>query len=197
MGFSQMRRFLFLFAIFMGFIDFAAADLRVAVADVGAVFENFSEASSLASEIKSKQTGIRDKFVSDKAAVDSKFRELEKQKSVLSDEVFNQKMSDLSHELSLVERAAAEGAAKVEDEYMHRVEGVGKKVKLFIDDYATEKKFDLVVHSNQVLYHSNSVSDITNEIVTKLNAQVGSANTNNSVGVSASKEPSKKKSSRS
>ncbi|WP_448605727.1 OmpH family outer membrane protein [Neorickettsia risticii] len=165
-----MRKLPFLFVVSLLSTNLAFADLKVAVADVNVIFESSSEASALMEDIKAKQRAVREKFISTRAAIEERYKGLEKQKDVLSKEAFDEKAKALSDEVSSAEKDAAKSASDIENEYMSRVEDIGKKVKLFVDDYAVKEKFDLVLSANQVLYHSATVADITGELVAKLDA---------------------------
>ncbi|WP_041917513.1 OmpH family outer membrane protein [Neorickettsia sennetsu] len=166
-----MRKLHFLFVAFLLSANSALADLKIAVADINVIFESSSEASALMESIKAKQRVVREKFISTRAAIEEKYKELEKQKDVLSKEAFDEKAKALSDEVSSAEKDAAKSASDIENEYMSRIEDIGKKVKLFVDDYAVKEKFDLILSANQVLYHSGAIADITGELVAKLDAK--------------------------
>ncbi|KYH12926.1 hypothetical protein AS219_02670 [Neorickettsia sp. 179522] len=200
-----MRKLPLLFAAFMLSGNLAVADLKVALADVNVIFENSSEASALMEDIKARQSIVREKFISTRAAIEEKYKELEKQRDVLSKEAFDEKAKALSTEVSSAEKDAAKSASQIENDYMSRVEEIGKKVKSFVDDYAVKEKFDLVLNANQVLYHSPTVVDITGELVARLNAGESRIESNSmsseiksdSNGSSSKPGESKKKSSKS
>ncbi|QHD65581.1 OmpH family outer membrane protein [Neorickettsia findlayensis] len=164
-----MRKLPLLFAALLLSSNLAAADLKIALADVNVIFENSSEASALMEDIKARQAVVREKFISTRTAIEEKYKELEKQRDVLSKEAFDEKAKALSTEVSSAEKDAAKSASEIENDYMSRVEEIGKKVKSFVDDYAVKEKFDLVLNANQVLYHSATVVDITGELVARLN----------------------------
>jgi outer membrane protein len=186
-----MKKLLFLGLLFFVPVSMASADLKVATVDLGKAFDQFYKTKEAAARLKEKQEQaqkeIQDK-VTDYQHISDEVQKLDTQSKdpTLSAEARadkakarDQRGADLQAAGRQIEEFKTERSNELKDEYVRRRKEVVDEITKVITDYSGPQGYDLVLDKSSasvtsgvpfVLFNSNKLTDITPEIVAKLNA---------------------------
>lgn len=117
---------------------------------------------SLDAEFK-KRKDVLDKK---KADIEKMGQDLEKKKSVLSEEVLNKKQSELQEEMMRFQKNVAENQLEIQKKEKELIEPILEKMKKIIEKVSTAKGFSMVIEKTaQNVLYANKDSDLTDEVV--------------------------------
>ena len=172
-------------------VSMASADLKIATVDLGKAFDQYYRTKQEASRLKEKQAQAQ-KEIQDKVAdyqhIGDEVQKLDAQSKdqTLSPEARAEKAKALAQrgaDLQAAERSLeefkSERGKELQDEYVRRRTEVVADITKAITEYSAPQGFDLVLDKTSasvtsgvpfVLYNSAKLTDITPQIITKLNA---------------------------
>jgi outer membrane protein len=102
-----------------------------------------------------------------KADIEKMGQDLEKKRSVLSEEVLNKKQSELQEEMMKFQKNVAENQLEIQKKEKELIEPILDKMRKIIEKVSSSKGFSMVIEktAQNVLYASKD-SDLTDEVVT-------------------------------
>jgi outer membrane protein len=172
-------------------VSLASADLKVATIDLAKAFDAFYKTKEAAQHLKEKQDEaqkeIQDK-VADYQRIGDEVQKLDQESKdpTLSVEARNEKAkardqrgADLQAAQRQIEEFKTERSNELKDEYIRRRKEVVDEITKVITDYSGPQGYDLVIDKSSasaasgvpiVLYNSNKLPDITDDVIKQLNA---------------------------
>jgi Skp family chaperone for outer membrane proteins len=172
-------------------VSLASADLKVATIDLAKAFDAFYKTKEAAQHLKEKQDEaqkeIQDK-VADYQRIGDDVQKLDQESKdpTLSVEARNEKAkardqrgADLQAAQRQIEEFKTERSNELKDEYIRRRKEVVDEITKVITDYSGPQGYDLVIDKSSasaasgvpiILYNSNKLPDITDDIIKQLNA---------------------------
>ena len=186
-----MKKLLFAALLLFVPVSLASADLKVATVDLGKAFDQFYKTKEAAAHLKEKQDEaqkeIQDK-VADYQRISDEVNKLDQESKdpTLSPEARaekakarDQRGADLQAAGRQIEEFKTERGNELKDEYVRRRKEIVDEITKVITDYSGPQGYDLVLDKSSasvtsgvpfVLFNSNKLTDVTNDIVAKLNA---------------------------
>ena len=186
-----MKKLLFCALLLFVPVSLASADLKVATVDLGKAFDQFYKTKEAAAHLKEKQDEaqkeIQDK-VADYQRISDEVNKLDQESKdpTLSPEARaekakarDQRGADLQAAGRQIEEFKTERGNELKDEYVRRRKEIVDEITKVITDYSGPQGYDLVLDKSSasvtsgvpfVLFNSNKLTDVTNDIVAKLNA---------------------------
>jgi Skp family chaperone for outer membrane proteins len=186
-----MKKLLFCALLLFVPVSLASADLKVATIDLGKAFDAFYKTKEAAAHLKEKQDEAQKQIqdqVADYQRISDEVNKLDQESKdpTLSPEARaekakarDQRGADLQAKGRSIEEFKTERGNELKDEYVRRRKEVVDEITKVINDYSGPQGFDLVLDKSSasvtsgvpfVLFNSNKLTDITGDIITKLNA---------------------------
>lgn len=158
--------YIFLF-IFLSFEN-VHADTNIKFIDIEFLIQNSVEGQKLIKELDKKKKDNSNLLKKKEVSLRSKEKELQKKKNIITKDEFNAEVTELRNEIDLFNKERN----KINDEFnQDRL----KKLSILIDDfnkvinnYIDNNSIDIVIDKKN-LYMGKKSSDITSEILSKLN----------------------------
>lgn len=179
-------------------VSIASADLKIAVVDLSKAFDGFSETKVAQAKLKTTQETYQKEiqgYISDYQRMSDEASSLDKASHdpTLSGQAqqdkgtaLQQKKQDLINLGQKIQELKTERTREIQEELLRRHKEIVDKITKVISDYSGPQGYDLVIDKSSasaasgvsiVLYNSGKLVDITNDIITKLNALPPSSTT--------------------
>jgi Skp family chaperone for outer membrane proteins len=166
-----MKKFLLLGILLLAPVSFASADLKVAVVDLSKAFDAYYKTKDAQARIKEKEEGYEKDVQDMKVDYDNMVQEAQK----LKDGVNVQDLQNMERKL---QETSTERNRELQDEIVRRHKEIVDEITKVVNDYSGPQGFDLVIDKSSssstgvpiVLYNSGKLVDITQDVISKLNA---------------------------
>jgi outer membrane protein len=186
-----MNKLLLISLLFLAPFSIASADLKIAVVDLSKAFEEYYKTKDAQIHLKEKQDGYQKEIqdlISDYQNMGQEADQLQKQINdpTLSPQAhqdksraLDAKKQDLVNLGSKIQEMKVERTREIQDELLRRHNEIVSEISTVVTNYAGPQGYDLVIDKSSasaasgvsiVLYNSSKLIDITNEIITRLNA---------------------------
>jgi outer membrane protein len=185
-----MNKLLLLSVLFLLPISMAAADVKVAVIDLSKAFDSYYKTKDAQARIKQQEDSFQKDLGDMKVDYDHMTAELEKLKEAATDptlsaaartdkaKAYQAKVQDVENMGRKLQETANERNRELQDEILRRHKEIVDEIAKIVTDYSGPQGFDLVIDKSPstttgvplLLYTSSRLTDITNDIITKLNA---------------------------
>ena len=142
-----------------------------AVIDARQIFENSLAVGKIREQVDGKAEIYKKESSKKEEYFKKKFEELEKQKSVLSKEAFEQKNNDLSKEFGEAQKKVQEDRGSLEKAYMEAMQKVENTIVEIVKDEANKSGLKFVLHKGQTVYADDAL-DITQKVLEALNKKL-------------------------
>ncbi len=185
-----MNKFLLLGFLLLAPVSLASADLKIAVVDLSKAFDGYYKTKDAQARIKEKEDGFQKDVQDMKVDYDHMVEEATKLKDAVNDptlsaearadkkKALDAKVQDLQNMERKLQETSNERNRELQEEIVRRHKEIVDEISKIVTDYSGPQGFDLVIDKSSssstgvpiVLYNSNKLIDITNDILTKLNA---------------------------
>jgi outer membrane protein len=185
-----MKKFLLLGILLLAPVSFASADLKVAVVDLSKAFDAYYKTKDAQARIKEKEEGYEKDVQDMKVDYDNMVQEAQKLKDGVNDPTLSQaarddkkkaldaKVQDLQNMERKLQETSTERNRELQDEIVRRHKEIVDEITKVVNDYSGPQGFDLVIDKSSssstgvpiVLYNSGKLVDITQDVISKLNA---------------------------
>lgn len=162
-----------LFMLFLPILTYADEQVttKIAVVDVEAVLERSKAVENIRKSINS----ISDRMQVELSARENELKTIEadliKQRGVIGEEEFNQKVVDFNKKVSLIQQDMQTKKSALERAHSAALTEVHKNTLNIIGELSKKYGFNVVLPSNQVLYIDNDLN-ITLEVIGLLNERL-------------------------
>ena len=190
------KSLLFAFLLFIP-ASLAVADLKVATVDLGKAFQAFYKTKESNAKLKEKEDSYRKDLSDMQADYDHMVEEANKLKDAASDptlsaaaqdekkKALTAKIQDVQNMNRKLQETNSERSRELQDEEFRRRKEIVDEISKVVTDYSGPQGYDLVLDKSPsastgvptVLFNSPKLVDITNEVITKLNATAPPAGT--------------------
>ncbi len=160
----------FLVGLFLALAPAARADTRIGVVDFQRAGTECEEGKAAMAALQKQRDDKLKPFKAKQAEFESLRSDFEKQASVLSDTVKQQKQADLQkrgEELQQMLMQAQQDLAAQEDEV---TKGVADRLNAVVREIAEKEGIQVVINKGAVVYAPESL-DLTNEVIRKYNVR--------------------------
>jgi len=186
-----MNKLLILCFLAFAPVTLASADMKVAVVDLSKTFDSYYKTKDAQARLKEKEDGFQKEYqdlVGEYQHMGEEFQKLQdgSKDPTLSPaaqadkkNALTAKAQDLQNMQRKIEEMKNERTREIQDEALRRHKEIVDELTKVITDYSGVQGFDLVIDKSSqsaasgvpiVLYNSSKLIDITNDIITKINA---------------------------
>jgi outer membrane protein len=185
-----MNKFLLFCLLFLAPVSFASADLKIAVIDLSKAFDSYYKTKDAQARIKEKEDGYQKDLQDMKVDYDNMVEEATKLKDAANDPTLSpaargdkqkallEKEQDLQNMERKLQETSSERNRELQDEIVRLHKEIVDEIAKVVTDYSGPQGFDLVLDKSAsastsvptVLYSSNKLVDITQDIINKLNS---------------------------
>jgi outer membrane protein len=185
-----MNKFLLFCLLFLAPVSFASADLKIAVIDLSKAFDSYYKTKDAQARIKQKEDSYQKDLQDMKVDYDNMVEEATKLKDSANDPTLSPaardekqkalavKYQDLQNMERKLQETSSERNRELQDEIVRLHKEIVDEIAKVVTDYSGPQGFDLVLDKSAsastsvptVLYNSNKLIDITQDIINKLNA---------------------------
>jgi outer membrane protein len=147
---------------------YLTAELRVATVDVGKILNESPQAQAAKQELGQKTASAKKEIVSKQAAL-AKLEEAIRSKGKNAQ---NGEVKDLRRKARELELYVSDTDEDLKAQFLARNRAITQNVLKLIEEYAVEKKIDLILNKGQVetgaVLFATKTADITNDILSRL-----------------------------
>lgn len=152
----------------------AFAQDTIAIVDTQKIFESSSAVKQIKEQIDKKAEEFKKESTDKESYFKKKYEDLEKQKTVLKKEEFEQKNNDLAKEFGEAQKKVQDSRSVLDKAYVEAMQKVETTFNDVVKAEATKKGANVVLHKMQTIY-SDSKLDITEPVLQALNKQMPKA----------------------
>ena len=163
-----MKKFLAI-AVMLMFSNSVFAEFKLAYVDVQKAIEKTSMGKKAKEEMKKEADKKNKELEKKKTDIDKMREDIEKKRSVLAEEAFAKRASELQEEMQKFNQTASKAQAELQKKESELLEPIVKKMKVVIERLAKEKGISMVIQSNQnaqIVLYASTETDLTDELVT-------------------------------
>jgi outer membrane protein len=185
-----MNKLLLVSFLFLAPASLAMADLKVAVVDLSKAFDQYYKTKEAQARIKEKEEGYQKDIQDMKVDYDHMVEEAQKLRDAAQDptlsaqarddkqKALQAKAQDLQNMERKIQETSTERNRELQDEIVRRHKEIVDEITKVVTDFSGPQGFDLVVDKSSssatgvpvVLFNSNKLTDITPDVISKLNA---------------------------
>ena len=154
---------------------FAESHANFGVIDVKHILSLSTAANELNSNFTDEHKAFNEKVALRKEEISAMDKALSDQQSILSKEAFEEKVKELN---ALAEKYTAESTSEmnaIEQKYEKAFSYISDELRLIIQEVSSENDLSVVLNSGSVVYKDDSVLDLTEGAIQKLNNKLPSA----------------------
>ncbi len=144
---------------------------KIATVDLEAAMTKSEAGKKALAELRAEAEKAQEKGKKIQAERDSLIKDLEAQRSLLSQDMIQKKSADIQKKNVELERLQNDTTQELQRKEMQHVGAIVQEMRVVIEKYAKEKKIDLVLEGKQGAIYANPSLDITNEIVKRFDSQ--------------------------
>lgn len=152
----------------------ALAESNVGVVNVGKIMQSSKAASSVRSQLQTKQKSFQADLDAKEKALFSEDQALAKLSKETTDKAaFEKKVKDFRAKAATEQRAIQTKKAQLDKAFASALDDIQKNMNEIVKQIAAEKKLNVVIASSQVLY-ADTTLDITDEVLSRLDSKLPS-----------------------
>lgn len=148
-----------------------AAKPVIAVVNIQQVMKDSTAAKTVREQLESKQKSFQTEITKKEDALKKEDQELGKQKSVLSKDAFEKKVTEFRVKATGVQKDVQAKKAQLDGAFEHSLNDIQQVVTEIISDLSKEKGFTIAVPTSQILYADKSL-DISADVLERLNKKL-------------------------
>jgi len=152
----------------------ADIDLVILVVDVPAILARAKAAQDIKQQLESRRKDYQEEIAKREEELKNAQRELEKQRTILSNDAFEQKQEKFRQDLAEVQRGVQQRKAVLERAFTKSMNELRKAVVSVVAEIAQRESANLVISNQQVVLVDTSL-DVTEEVLKNLDEKVPSA----------------------
>ncbi len=143
-----------------------AADSKVGYVDVQKAIQTTAAGKKAKEQLDGEFKKRKDSLDKKKADIEKMGQDLEKKRSVLSEEVLNKKQQELGEEMKKFQQVVAENQMEIQKKEKDLVDPILEKMKKVIEKVAQSKGFTIVIErTGQNVLFAQKDADLTDDVV--------------------------------
>ena len=139
----------------------------IAVVDVQFILQKSTAATSVREQVDKLRTEYQKEVNAKDQELRKQEQELKRQQSILAPQVFNEKRQEFQSRVAGVQREVQGRLRKLDQMRGQGIKGIERALRPIIIDLATERGFNVVLASTQLVFASKSL-DITKTVLERL-----------------------------
>lgn len=143
---------------------------EIAVVNIQKVLAESKAASSIRTQVQSKQKSFQNELDSREKKLQKENQELAKQRNILTKEEFEKKVKSFRSKAAGAQKEIREKRMKLDKAFAGALGEIQKSIASIAKKIANEKGADIAVASSQLIYFKPNM-DITSEVITQLNKE--------------------------
>lgn len=147
--------------------------LHIVILDVETIFREAKVFVDVQSQIEAKATKLQESASATQEKLQKKHKDLESQKTALSQSVFESKMQDLKEEFEQVSREAYKEKLSIDRAYKKSLKDIDDKFSEMITEYSEKNTVHLILNKSQTVYNDDNL-EITEEVKNMLDSAMPS-----------------------
>ncbi len=155
----------------------ASAQSTIAIVNIQKIMRESKAANAVRSQVKSKQKSFQAELDKKEKELQDKDKELAKQRSILSQEAFEQQYKAFRKTAAEAQQEIRQKRAQLDKGFTKALADIQKKVIEIVSAVAKEKGADMAISSSQILYGNPSL-EITDEVLGRLDKQMPNLSVN-------------------
>jgi len=142
-----------------------------AVIDIQRILKDSTAAQSVRTQLEDRQRSLRDEFAKIEADLHNAEQELQRQRSVLSADAFEEKRLDFERRVGEANRKADTAKTQLNNAFQEALKQIQTAMLGVAEGVAQQMELDLVLPRSQVIFVSQDL-DITEPVLKGLNAKL-------------------------
>lgn len=143
---------------------------EIAVVNIQKVLAESKAASSIRTQVQSKQKSFQNELDSREKKLQKENQELAQQRNILAKEEFDKKVKSFRSKAASAQKEIREKRMKLDKAFAGALGEIQKSIASIAKKIANEKGADIAVASSQLIYFKPNM-DITSEVITQLNKE--------------------------
>jgi outer membrane protein len=161
---GMMKRMMIAAVLFS--VTAMAADSKVGYVDVQKAIQTTAAGKKAKEQLDGEFKKRKDSLDKKKADIEKMGQDLEKKRSVLSEEVLNKKQQELGEEMKKFQQVVAENQMEIQKKEKDLVDPILEKMKKVIEKVAQSKGFTIVIErTGQNVLFAQKDADLTDDVV--------------------------------
>ena len=157
--------------------DPADVDLLILVVDVPAILARSKAAKDIQQQLETRLKSYQEQIAEKEEELKNAQLELEKQRTILSNEAFQERQQEFREQLASVQRGVQQRKSVLERAFAESMNELRKAVVAVVAEISQEKGATLVLSNQQIVLVDTNL-DITEQVLTSLDERVPSATIN-------------------
>jgi outer membrane protein len=153
-------------ALAMTISSIALAETKVGYVDLQKAIQGVSSGKKAKEQLDSDFKKRKDGLDKKKADIEKMGQDLEKKKSVLSEEVFSKKQMELQEEMMKFQKTVAENQLEMQKKEGELLEPIFSKMSKVVEKVAQDKGFSMVLEKKgQNVLFADKANDLTDDVI--------------------------------
>jgi outer membrane protein len=148
-----------------------AEESKVAVVNVQRIMKESKAALAAREQLKAKQQQFQEEITKTEKALKAQDQELEKQRTILSQEAFEKQVKDFRKKATDAQKDVQEKRMNLSKAFDASLSEIQVAVTSILNELAKEKGFELVIPASQLLYYGPTL-EISDEVLKRLNEKL-------------------------
>ena len=149
-----------------------------AVVDMNMIMQQSEAIKDLNEQLENKKSKLAQELNTREESLKKADKTLSEERDILSEEAFKRKANEFQEQVMFEQKDAQAKANKLEQSYLSTLEKINNKIREIIMEKSKSLNIDLVLPKSHVLFSSESVADISDSVLTKLNKELSKVTMN-------------------
>lgn len=145
--------------------SFANAESKVGVVDMQKAIQTTSAGKKAKAELETEFNKKKKELEKKEADLKKMGEDLEKKKSVLSEEALGKKQAEFQEEMMKYRDVVGKSQLEIQKKERDLTAPILEKMKKVIAKMAKEKGYSLIVENSQIVLYATSEADITEDVI--------------------------------
>ncbi|MGZ3744573.1 MAG: OmpH family outer membrane protein [Pseudobdellovibrionaceae bacterium] len=142
-----------------------AAEMKIGVVDMQKAIQSTAAGKKAKAELEGEFNKKKKELEKKEADLKKMGEDLERKKSVLSEEVLGKKQAEFQEEMLKYRDVVGKSQIEIQKKERDLTAPILEKMKKSIEKVAKEKGYTMVLENNQMVLFSTPESDLTNDVV--------------------------------
>lgn len=166
-------------SLFLGYIfitNFAIAEnkqQKIGIVEIQAILEQSSAVQSIKATMAKVNDDLKKQLTIKENELKNEEENLLKQKPSMKQDKFNTEVDKFNKKVAELQKFVQDKKTSIEKSHAEAIDKVNEVVIKVISDISFEQGFDMILSNSQLLY-TNNHNNITNDVLSRLNAKLPS-----------------------
>ena len=166
-----IKKIIFILIIFFTTLSLAQSEEQIVYLDLDKVVSNTKAGKLIINELKKSKKNALSKFEKKEKELKKIENDINKQKNILSEDELKKKITNFRKEISIFQNNKQKVINEFNQKKIDEFNKFFKKITPLIENYAKEKKIDIVLDRKNIFLASKK-KDITQEIIKIIDSSI-------------------------